>query len=113
MKVQSTSGASTRRGSRSRLGLNWPAHRGIAQSGRAFGSGPKSRWFESSYPDKGDQMIPSPAVDRAAMYRLKGCTWKACMTELLNTGYPEYQVKDLQEAVEKAYPNLKEFFTGP
>ncbi len=29
----------------------FPEWRGVAQPGRALGSGPRGRWFESSHPD--------------------------------------------------------------
>src|SRR6188768_3019007 len=42
--------------------IDWVGCRGVAQPGRALGSGPRGRWFESTRPDQlssGD-FVPGP-----------------------------------------------------
>jgi hypothetical protein len=70
------------------LRLGFTRHRGVAQSGSAFGWGPKGRWFKSSRPDLFRITLPeqraspaSPVVAGAIQIGCLECcfAWKAAI----------------------------------
>jgi hypothetical protein len=53
-------------------------------------------------------MIPATAVDRAAMHRVSGYTWKMVRNDLKCSGWGDFPEDEIRDAVFTAYPNLRD-----